>query len=491
MAFVADDPLAVEAAQLAYYANRFTTRDTSTESFLGKISRAEAQALWTIQKKLERVSVDSVPQRGAAYAALSNWANAIGLSNGAGGYGPLVAVAATGGVVTATGTPASTIPNGTAVVGGDGTTQFITVGLATIGGGGTASVNLNASTAGVAGNASAGAKLRFVSPPSGVQALLTVSTPLSGGSDIEAIDALLARILNRLQLPPKGGVANDYRTWLEIATDLTTGVKLAISRAYIYPRRAGTGSVDSVITQPGHDLTRGYGGVSTVATAGKAYLDTVRPVTVEGDAVYVPTMTSVQVVVRPTPMLATNAFEFDSTTGGPYTVASSTTNSLTLNANCADLDLQVNTNHKTPRIQVNVNGVSMPFVAKVLTYNAGTKVATLDTAFDIAPIAGDPVLAGSALVVPVATAVRDLVESLGPSRKSGYADPDDVWSDTLEIYQLTSVVMSVLDANGVPYLANMLTLPTINGSAIDVQAGDNLLNPPQLLYATRIQVSPS
>jgi len=499
MAYTAELPSDVEGAQLARYANRFTDKDTSAESFLGKLSRAEGQALWTIQKKLERISLDSIPQQGTTYAILASWATVLGLSDGAGGYGPLKAVAASGGVGTATGTPAAAIPDGRSVVGGDGVTLFAVNGAAVVGAGGTVPVNLVATTPGLAGNLGVGAKVRFVSPPAGVQATISITGALSGGLDAELPSALLARILRRLQIPPRGGIANDYRTWLEQdAVDLATGVQLAITRAFIYPLRSGTGTVDSVIIQGGSGTARGYGGSTSVSTKAQAYLETVRPEPVEGASVAPPSMSggrALTVHVNPIALLSVNDFEFNAVSGGPYTVAAAGTTSVTLNANCTDLDTQVNTNLRHPRIQVCVTGEVLPFIAKVTAYNPGTKVATLDTAFTTLPTVGDAVYAGSVMVTPIAQAVVDLVDGLGPSRASGCLDSNDYWNDTLEIVQLASAAINVLDASGRPYAVNLSANPQIAvgggaAAALDVRAADNGLGAPELLYLKSVRIHP-
>ncbi|MBI4800443.1 MAG: baseplate J/gp47 family protein, partial [Desulfarculus sp.] len=61
------------------------------------------------------------------------------------------------------------------------------------------------------------------------------SAGLTGGADQEADAALLARLLYRIQTPPQGGAGSDYIRWaLEVP---------GVTRAYVYPRRLGAGSV--------------------------------------------------------------------------------------------------------------------------------------------------------------------------------------------------------------------------------------------------------
>lgn len=77
-----------------------------------------------------------------------------------------------------------------------------------------ATVAIQALTAGVFGNLEAGAKLSFVDLPDGIDGQTTVAAPgLSGGADIEPVELLIERYINRIQEPPHGGNANDWVQW--------------------------------------------------------------------------------------------------------------------------------------------------------------------------------------------------------------------------------------------------------------------------------------
>jgi len=481
----------LQANALAALRVLFPTRSTAQETFLRKVSDALAGLLWGLHLRVQTASYDATPQDQSSYDALALWAFVFGLSDGAGGYGPKGASVAAGYQGTATGTPGSTILANTQLVANDGTTQFVTSVGAIVGGGGSVTVLLDATTPGVVGNLTAGARLSFISPPAGVDTTVTITvgvgTGAVAGSDKEDKKSLLDRLLYRLQNPPKGGVASDYRLWAE-ATD-----GALINRAYIYPRRSMTGAVDLVLTVAGTGTARrpSVGAVALV----QAYLATVRPVTVEGLSVlqpYMPGAGGLAIVVRPVPSSSTYAFGFDSSVGGPYEVDTydAGTKSFGLNANCATLDTAVNTNNQTPYIQVITSGVTLPQQARVVAYDPGTFIATLDVAFDVAPSIGDAVHAGGPMVIPIATSILALVDSLGPSRVSGFASATDVWADTLYIDQIIRVAMEAVDGNGTNVAVSLLATPTIDGAGADRQAADNTSNPPELLYAKSIAVTP-
>ena len=276
MAFTPDTPAALEQDQIAAYGTRFTGRDLHTESFLGKLSRAEAQGLWAAQQKLYRISLDAIPNSSSTYDALAAWAVAVGLSDGSTSYGPKAATIATGGIGTVTGSNGSAIPNGTQMVAPDGVTLFATTALQTIAGG-AATLTFNAVTPGAAGNLTVPTTLTFTSGVPGVTNAITLTNPLSGGADKESAPALLARLLLRLQNPPKAITASDLR---QLVQGLT-----GVDRAYVYPRRYGTGTADVVFTQAG----TGSGRIPGSTTAAQAALDAARNVGCEQLRALVPT----------------------------------------------------------------------------------------------------------------------------------------------------------------------------------------------------------
>lgn len=177
------------------------------------------------------------------------------------------AAAATGSVTFAV-QAGAVIPSGTVLKAFDGT-QYVTTSDATIAVP-TATAPIVASVAAAAGNRTSGQTLTLVSPISGVNSAATAGL-LSGGADIEADDALRARLLSRIRQPPQGGSQADYIAWaLEVA---------GVTRAWCYPQELGVGTVTVrfVRDNDAGSIIPDAGEVATV----QAHLDALRPVTAQ------------------------------------------------------------------------------------------------------------------------------------------------------------------------------------------------------------------
>ncbi len=522
MAITFDSLAQAKSKILGYFRTQLSDYALGSRDFFGKLAAVDTLVHYAFLTVARKIDNDAVPTSSTSTAGIDEWAaNGTGISNGAGGYGRKLAVAATGGVGAFTGSNGTIYGANATFTGSDGVTKFVlTNGPLTVGVSGTINGNINATTLGSAGNQSVSAVLTVDAVPVGGSASVTLSTATVGGSDLETNASALARIQDRLRNPPKGGTAHDYRVWLEnavtvafdpvtgLSTGIAGGVAIPITRAYVFPRRYGTGTVDVVITQAGSGQSRSPG--STNQTNAQAYLDSVRPITVEQARALLANMPSangLDIVIRPIANLVANAFQFDSTTGGPYTVSSYSAGppaTVTLSGNCADLNTQVNVNGKQPLIQIIVPSVSssylspLPQVAMVTAYNAGTHVATLGTlpAGWVTPGAGNAIYAGSPLVLPIATALLALVDALGPSKMSGTNDPGDSWNDTLAIDQIIRTALNVNDGSGVPYSLNLNASPTIGvnggaGASTDRQAADtSVATSPELLWTRSISVTP-
>lgn len=191
------------------------------------------------------------------------------------------AAAAAGGSVTLRGRDGSVIPAATTFTLGE--VRYQTDSAVTISGG-SATVLAHAVRPGIAGNSERGGEGRLVSPPSGVEAAVTVGA-MQGGSDAEDDTALLARYLDRLRYPPAGGNARDFRRWcLEVK---------GVADAMIFPLRRGNGFVDAVILG-----AEGLPSAQTLAAV-QAYVDERRPVTRKnGFLALAPTVQTVDVSLR-------------------------------------------------------------------------------------------------------------------------------------------------------------------------------------------------
>ena len=81
----------------------------------------------------------------------------------------------------------------------------------------TGNIDVTAVVAAAAGNAPVGVILNLVNPIAGLAGQANVSTALAGGADIESIASVRARLLSRIQNPPRGGTETDYEQWAESA----------------------------------------------------------------------------------------------------------------------------------------------------------------------------------------------------------------------------------------------------------------------------------
>lgn len=194
-------------------------------SVLGAMGRALAGASHELHGRLDylarQITVDTADSE-----YLERWASVWGVRRRAAAYAV--------GSVTFAGTNGATIAAGTLLRRQDGA-QIETTALATIASG-TATVAARARLAGSAGNTTAGAALILVSPSSGVTSTATVAAGgLTGGADTEDDDALRARVLERIRMPPQGGAERDYRAWaLEVP---------GVTRVWVAPQEMGAGTV--------------------------------------------------------------------------------------------------------------------------------------------------------------------------------------------------------------------------------------------------------
>lgn len=200
---------------------------------------------------------------------LDKWAT-LYLVNADGSLGRKAATYASGSA-TATGTAATVVPRGTQLSGYAAGALYETIDQIIIGDSATP-LNIRCLDAGAIGNADPGTYLSVATAVAGLDAQATV-TALTGGTDQETDDELRVRVLARIRQPPMGGDANDYVNWaLSVA---------GVTRAWCSPNEVGTGTVTVRIMCD--DLRASTGGLPAPQdlAAVRAYIDTVRPVTVK------------------------------------------------------------------------------------------------------------------------------------------------------------------------------------------------------------------
>jgi len=227
------------------------------------LARAEAGLAHGLYGYIDTKEKNFLPDTGDEETVL-RWANLFSV--------PRISAAAAAGSVQATGSNGAVIPAGWLLQNSDGSAQYTADADATIASG-VATIAVTAVDRGEAGNVSTGNTLNFASPITGVLSAVTVLTPgITGGSDIETIDALRVRVLDRMQSPPKGGAASDYVEWAKAAHP-------DVTRAWVAGQEMAANSVTVRIVTD--DAVGGLIPTETVLDAVAAYIEPRRPVTAE------------------------------------------------------------------------------------------------------------------------------------------------------------------------------------------------------------------
>lgn len=172
------------------------------------------------------------------------------------------AVAASG-LVALTGTAGATIDAGTVWQRRDGVTYTL-ANEDEIGSNGALTATLICTTAGEDGNTETGATLSLVTSVDGIDSDAIVLAPgITGGSDIETIDDLRARVVAKRAAGGEVGRAVDWENWaLECA---------GVTRAWAAPQLAGAGTMTVFFVRDEDDSI--YPDSSEVATV-QSYLQT-------------------------------------------------------------------------------------------------------------------------------------------------------------------------------------------------------------------------
>jgi uncharacterized phage protein gp47/JayE len=144
------------------------------------------------------------------------------------------------------GTPGTVIPVSMTLTFDANGNQYVPSSQTTLMGA-TGIIDVISTTTGQSQNLAEGSGLSISNPPAGLSATGEVyGNNISSGTDQETPTAAANRILNRLQSPPAGGTASDYKNYAE-AVD---GVTNANVIRYIY----GLGTVGVVITSGTTDI---------------------------------------------------------------------------------------------------------------------------------------------------------------------------------------------------------------------------------------------
>lgn len=227
-------------------------------SVVGVLARIIAGASHMLHGHLDHIAKEAIPD--TAVDNLSRWAAIWGVTQKPAEFasGPYTFAGVVNG---------SVVPAGATLKRSDGV-EYVTLADATIAAG-VATVTIQSLDAGALGNADAGTSLSLVYPVAGVNGDGTVAAGgLVNGSDIESDDSLRARLLARIQQPPHGGNAADYKQWaLEVP---------GVTRAWVYPLYLGVGSVGVTFVRDA-DASIIPDGAEVAAV--QEYIDARRPVT--------------------------------------------------------------------------------------------------------------------------------------------------------------------------------------------------------------------
>jgi hypothetical protein len=524
----------------AFLANRDPDLGTSPVEFGGEFAGAMAQITQGIGASVESAGRDWPPSADSSDQGLTDCSVAIGLSNGAGGYGPRGATFAQGFTAYLTGDV------GTAYAGGVGGQQAIAGGITLLlrtsvtipGASGTGQIEATwdadpstPASAGEVGNLQPGTVLTLLSPPLGSDEQITLLTgPAVPGQNAEAPAALLLRIQAKMQRPPNGGNGTDYQEWMEGATT-STGSPLTQAQlyGYVYPNYYGTGSPLGVILQSGSGTGRKVS--AAILTAEAVYI--IGSESQEGRSLaaeeatfltgYMPPERALYGRVRCIP--SKSAFNFDWARGATsYTVNSITVAGLPGWATLAGANVVLELNTlapvslkdaigaaSEPRIQVDTRsgvaflGPVVPEQWPCLAYKDAAGKTSLALRVPSVPNFalwvqfGNAVYSGGPIVTPVAANILATVDSplSGPSRQNGLADRAQLWQDVVGVTTLSTAAENTLDSDDVTKLVARCIAggvvigigPTGTPSAQDVTASDNTINGPEVLYMGRVLVT--
>ena len=514
---------------VAISANRARKWAHGDRSFLGKTLRAVVLLFRGFFDVVRQYWVDAVPSPDSSHTALGRWLFSLGRTTGTPGrYGFRDPIPARGAIGQLTGTGGKTAAAGAELVGPDGVTRFklrALITLPAVAGTAQAPGTIDAITPGVEGNLNAGAVLSWDPTPAGFDPTVTLvqgfgNTGKPGESDGDAY----RRIVERLQLPPGGGRPQDYghggEAWAENAVDADGNPILGV-RVYGYSRNGGydgVGGPMGVMTKTGSGLSR----KPTTAELTDTILYVKGTTGIEGRAPiahsvryigpYMPPERALIVKVRGKESKAAFALDWKKEASLLVVAYAPGPPALVTLAVLAPLNFKEAIDQgRRPRIFIDTRsgsnhptGPVIPTLAHVVAWQDIAGPATRLTLEDPLPpgwqapsfVGTEEVYPGGPFVVPCASALIEKADELGPAR-GDFADENDIWKDTLSINNLVTAAENVTDTDGItPLLDKVLTGGVTIGigpagvpAAQDVQASDNSINGPELLYLSRVIVT--
>jgi uncharacterized phage protein gp47/JayE len=313
----------------------------------------------------------------------------------------------------------------------------------------------------------AGEVLRFVSAPPGIEVEAELQLDLDeDGEDAESNAAYRVRILNRIQQPGMGGNSNDFEQW---AIE-----EPGIASAYVYPLRAGVGTVDLAALHSGSGTIRPLSSGERIDLL--AAIDLKRPVSMKTGSSFrvLETLTveqDVEITIEPT---FDPAFDFDWDDSTPLVVATWTAGTRTLEFTTprpTDMD-------EGDRIVLKpVGGGGTGEVFIIERFGAASDEVILDRAPSPAPVATDEVFAGGPLTDTVRDVLLGFIDSLGPAiGDHGVGN----WEDSINPQRLEAISLLIEGVRNATTIIPAATVTPVD-PAFPNDAQINLLIPQRVL----------
>lgn len=312
----------------------------------------------------------------------------------------------------------------------------------------------------------AGEVLSFISPPAGIETEAELQLDLDeDGTDQESDGAYRVRIMNKIQQPAMGGNANDWAQWV---LDFP-----GADFAYVYPERAGAGTVQYVALHVGSGTVRVFTTLENSEL--RASVDAERPVSVADHDPLV-----VEAIPNNTETLITPAldpqFAFDwDDSAGPLIVSAwdAATRTLTFTTN-RPTDMQ-----EGDRIVFKpVSGLGDGAPHVIERFPGAANQVILETAPSLAPVNPDEVYAGGPLTEPVRNALLEHMDNLGPAiGDHGVGN----WEDSINPQRLDAIALTETGVSN-----SQTTTPASTAVPSDPGSGGDITI--ELLYPRRTLV---
>ncbi|MEM9488419.1 MAG: baseplate J/gp47 family protein [Myxococcota bacterium] len=224
-----------------------------------------ATMAWHLQADVGRVERDLLPDT-ASEAGLLRWGKILELPrNGA-------TVAGRDRALRVRGVPGSSVSNGTTLVYEPTGALYQVTEDTVIPSAGSVDVDIVSITTGSMARLDAGEVLTFEAAPGGIMTEAQLQLDLLGGLDIEPLESYRMRVIRRFK---ESGALVTSIDWQAAAERLST-----VDAAYVYPMRAGLGTLDIAVLRAGRGAVRVLTDAELLEV--RAYLDARRMTSMRG-----------------------------------------------------------------------------------------------------------------------------------------------------------------------------------------------------------------